>query len=126
MSDETEVGKYERHYFKGPPSEATMLRIGIRWTDRMLMIGAAACNIKVEQLNPLTANVVEVLFKGRGKIERHSIGYDKCEFAAGVTQELFDDHIKPHLDCMMRSYRQGMTLEDEDYHWIQDWRKVDW
>jgi hypothetical protein len=124
MSDE--VTNHETHYFKGPPSESTMLRISIKWTDRMLMVGAAACDIKIEQLNPLNGNIVELLFKARGTVEKNSHGFSECKWGAGLTGEIFDEHIKPYLDCMMLSYQRGMCLQDEDYHWIQDWRKIDW
>jgi hypothetical protein len=104
--------------------KGTMLRIHIKWTDRMLMAGAAACDIKIEQLNPLTSSTVEVLFKARGKVERYCHGYENCEWGPGMTGEIFDKYVKPYLDCMMLSYRRGMCLENQDFHWIQDWRTV--
>jgi hypothetical protein len=118
--------KVDLNYFPSTDEKykSSMIRISIKWTDRMLLAGAAACNIKIEQLNPLTGYRVETLFKARGKIEKYSIGYSDCEWGPGMTGNLFDTHIKPYLNCMMQSYRRGMTLENEDYHWIQDLREL--
>jgi len=99
------------------------IRIHIKWTDILLSLGACAGDLTVEILNPLRGNQSETLMTGRIKVERNSLGYENIEFNSDIiSDEEFEDFIKPSIDIMVRAYHDGMLLDKSSYTWIKNWK----
>lgn len=99
-----------------------LIRIQIKWTDKLLSLGACAGDLIVSRLRPTAGHEFEILMTGRVKVERHSYGYEGMEWADDLTFENFEEFIKPSIDVMMRSYHDGMLLENQSYTWIKNWK----
>lgn len=101
------------------------IRISIKWTDKLLSLGACGGDLTVEILTPTSGHQVEKIMTARVKVERNTLGYDDMTFFSDIKYDDFHSHLKPTLDTMLRSYHKGMLLEKEDINWIKDWRVKD-
>lgn len=102
-----------------------MIRINIKWTDKLLTLGACGGDLTVARIEPLTGHISDTIMTGRVKVERNSLGYEDMKWMDdNLTSDDFEKYLKPYLDVMIRSYHKGMLLENEDYMWLDDW-KVD-
>ena len=102
-----------------------MIRIEIKWTDKLLTLGACGGDLTVFRINPLTGMKNDLILKGRVKVERYSYGYENINWGAGITADDFEKYLKPYLDVMLRSYHRGMILKNLDFTWIDDWKVED-
>ena len=96
------------------------IRIRIDWTFVSPLLRIASGILKVEVVT--NGKVNKLLFKCKVKKESGSLGYsssDKNDESLSIPHRLFEE-LKPTIDVMVRSYFQGMILENSDFHWIED------
>lgn len=93
-----------------------MIRIMINWDFISPVMQTVSGVVVVHYVEEGRINNWKPLAKFRTKVKPGSVGYKSLD-GEGISTVLLDA-IKPQLDIMVRSYHQGVILDNDDFTWI--------
>lgn len=94
-----------------------MIRIMIKWDFVSPLLKTVSGIVEVH--NSSTVDEWELLSKFKATCKPGSLSYESINDGKGMPSVVLDS-IKPQLDVMMRSFRDGVVLNKSTFSWIHD------
>ena len=94
-----------------------MIQIRIKWTNVSPFLRTLSGIVEIVEITHNSFNE-EILLSFKVDITPNSIGYQSFKDNEGIPTKLFKKY-KPIIDIMANSYRRGVTLDQDDYYWVE-------